>query len=352
MIGPGLRASGGCSAVGVDIGARSIKAVQVRRRGGAAVLTAAAEFARMGPAGAVVSEEEAARIEAVLYRRGFSGQRVTVAAPRAGLFWSEVERPPRGKGVPEGQIVRAELARAQRVEPGSFEQVWWDVPQDGRRGAGGSVMAVGCDRAPLTGLIERFDVLGVEVSAVDLPMPALLRGAKAAGLVSEPFSILADLGWSAASIGVVFRGVVVYERQVPSAGTGPLVHRVMEALGVERDVAEHLLAVPPAADVGGACQRMVRLVGSHAQVIAEEVEASLQYAAHRFRSGAEGRVVLCGGGGEIEAVRVRCERIPGCETRVLRPGAMVRLPDEGVSSFITDRAGFALATSLAMRFDR
>lgn len=350
MIGAGLASRGGGSAIGLDIGARTVKAVQVRRRGGGVVLTAAAEFGRVGPPGSSLTEEEASRIEAVLYRRGFVGQRVTVSAPRSGVFWAEVERPPRGKGVPEEQIVRAELARAQRVDPGSFEQVWWDVPQDGRRT--GSVVAVGCEREPLTGVIDRFDALGVEVSAVDLPLPALLRAAKAAGLVSEPFGILVDLGWTSASIGVVYRGAIVYERQVPSAGTGPLVRRVVETLGVETDVAEHLLAVPPGADAGASAQRLARLVGAHAQVIGEEVDASLQYAAHRFRAEAGGRVVLCGGGAELEAVRARCGRVPGCEAAVLRPGSLVRLPEEVVSSFAADRAGFALATSLAMRFDR
>ncbi|GJM18661.1 MAG: hypothetical protein DHS20C14_08740 [Phycisphaeraceae bacterium] len=347
---PVLGKGASVSAIGLDIGARTIKAVQVRRRSGTPEVVAAIEFERSGEE-AMPDQFETERIEGVLFRRGFVGNRLTIVVPREGVFYEEVDRPPRGRGVPEGQIIRSEIARVRRLEPDGFEQAWWDVPNESRRGSAGTAMVVGCERAPVLEAVERFERLGLEIVAVDGAMTALAGRLGAAGIAGDPFTVLVDLGWSAAAMAVVYQGVVVYQRQVEACGLEAVLGRIAKRMNVELDVADHTVR-SLGSGIDGEHAGVQAILNEHGARVADEVQTSLTYAAHRFRKPAGGLVLLCGGGGELETIRARVAGTDGCEARVLRPGMFARFPGGGIRDLNSDCSSLTLATALAARFDR
>lgn len=339
------------SPIGLDIGSRSVKGVQVRRRAGAVEMVAQVQFARPAGAPEVPGEDEIARIEGVLYRHGFVGSRVALAAPRSGAFAAEVEAPPRGRGVPIDAIVHAELARVQRAEPGTFEHTFWDLPAVGRRHGSGAVMAVGIEREGLIGVVDRFQQAGLDVVAVDLPGLALARAASI-GEHADPFLVVVDLGFSAVSITVVHQDTVVYEREAPAGALDRLERRLAERLGVDADLASHLLE-SIGADDAGAGQEVARgLLAEHAGIIAEDIRASIGYAAHRYRTDPRATVVACGGGAELVFGGQRGADMLGVPVRVLRPSVIAKVPGDELARTSIDHPVFMLAAALAGRFDR
>lgn len=345
---PPLATRSVCSPIGLDIGSSTIKAVQLRRRGGALETAASVQIARVGDPAAPIDEREVARIESVLYRRGFAGSRITLAAPRSALFSAEVETPARGRDVPIDAIVCTELARVQRVELDSFEHTSWDLPSAGRRQTSNAVMAVGMDRAGLVETIDCFEGVGLRVVAVDLPGLALARAARASAPDADaPFLVVADVGHAAVSITVLHEDTLVYEREAPGGAMERLVRRIADRTGVDVDIAEALLHSPGIEDADATT---LALVADHANLIAEDVRASIAYAAHRYRTEPSAVVVACGGGAGLVFAGQRGADVLGAPVRVLRPSAITsqheREPDAG------DHPAFVLATALAARFDR
>lgn len=343
---PPLATRGVCSPIGLDIGSSTIKAVQLRRRGGTLETAASVQIARVGDPDCPIDEREVARIESVLYRRGFAGSRITLAAPRSALFSAEVETPTHGRDVPVDAIVRTELARVQRVEPNSLEHTNWDLPSSGRRQTSNAVMAVGMDRAGLVQTIDCFEGVGLQVVAVDLPGLALARAARASMPDAKaPFSVVADIGHAAVSISVLHDDTLVYEREAPGGAIGRLVRRIADRTGVEGDIAAALLSSP---HIGDADATTLALVADHANLIAEDVRASIAYAAHRYRTDPSAVVVACGGGAELIFDGQRGCDVLGTPVQVMRPSAITHQHEPGAD----DHPAFVLATALAARFDR
>ena len=114
--------------IGLDIGARQVKAVQLASvgRDGRRVL-AAASFPRATP-NQPRDADEAARVAEVLDRQGFVGRTVVVGLGPAQLMSSMLELPARAPGVPIEQIARMELARVHGRDAAGFEFAQWEVP--------------------------------------------------------------------------------------------------------------------------------------------------------------------------------------------------------------------------------
>src|SRR5947209_4397275 len=98
----------GRTPIGIDLGAHSIKAVQLRAGAdGRWGLGALACLPRSTP-GSPVQSEEIARLAATLDRAGFSGTRAVLAVPAVDLISGMLELPPRVPGMPFEQIARME----------------------------------------------------------------------------------------------------------------------------------------------------------------------------------------------------------------------------------------------------
>lgn len=299
---PGSR----CSPIGLDIGDRWVKAVQLRRSSAAKPWTLAAR-ARFRRLQAELDASEMSRIEHVLARRGFDGRGVVLAARPRSLTCAAITMPPASSGAPLDQIARAELARIARREPGAVEVGWWPVPAPagGRQHEATHALATACSRAEVEALVANFDAAGLEVEAVDAPAWALARAARyllAAEGVRHELSAILDLGHSLASLAVIRDGVPVYERTLEDLGVGALEQELRKSQGVSEELAAHIIervGLDGHQDEGDeAPAEGTHCVGEYLARVAGEVSASIGYLAHRYPAWPV-ESVLCAGGGAL-----------------------------------------------------
>lgn len=292
-----------CSPIGIDIGSRSIKAIQVRIESGEPVISSAAFVPRAGDH-TLFGPNDAERLMSVLFRQGFTGERVIVAVPSHQLLSAVMELPPRSSGAPLGEIARAELARSQKTDPSQIEMVWWDLPGGARANEGTHVMALGMRHADSDALIAAFESAGADMVAIDAPSLATVRALSSRLIPAPGLTAIADISWSGSELVIVQGDVIVYERTINELGLSVVVEQLKKRLNVDDDSAGMLLRQLGCAPPGelnnqlAESQTAAAIVSQHADALAGELTMSLSYAARRFGTSV-GRVLLTGGAGSV-----------------------------------------------------
>jgi Tfp pilus assembly PilM family ATPase len=345
---------------GVDVGARTIKAIQVAKPvapGGRPRVVAA--HARPRQSDGPLTAGEAAALADALAVAGFAGTRVAVAAGPADTLVGPLELPPRSSGAPLDQLARMELARNFRCPPDSFEMAWWELPAGARGGRGTLALGVGVPHAAADARIDALEAAGLAVDAVDVGPAALLR---ACGPVLAPAGATAilDLGWGPATLTIAHHGLITFSRQLPDGAVGPLHAGLCRQLGVEPDVADYLLAEvglqagPASPDDRGEGGEAVelpdegrRLIGGFVDVLAKELSLSCSYAANQYPDSGVARVLLVGGGAGTAGLADRLAAVLGVEVTPAAPAGLVECEPGLLSACASP--GMTLALGLAMR---
>lgn len=333
--------------IGLDVGGRWIKAVQLRRVGPRVRVIAAARFQRSGSETPSLTAAEAKRTAEILRRNGFVGSSVVVPLPACQQFSCAVRLPPRDSGAPLDQIALSQLADHSRLAPEQLVASWWEAPTGGtpRETAG---FALGGKRKDVEAILDAYRDSGLDCIAVDARPCALVRAC--AGLLeSGEFSAgsmtaTVDIGSASGTLCVVHRGRLVYERTLPEFGTSALRKRLEKELRVDADVADFLLTSvglgaagspgAPADGVTGGTSRAAgvadevgrgaagsgeesseviaeaqEIIGQQVALMAEELQTSLQYAAGTTGGQPAGQVLLVGGGALTRGLP---QRLAGC----------------------------------------
>jgi len=291
------------SPIGLDIGSRQVKAIQLRPGSGETPwrLHAMASIPRgaEGP----VSAEEARRIADVLDRRGFRGQEVILAVPSERLLATNLELPVRTPQMPFEQIARMEFARALKQDAESFQFAYWDLPAPARAVKATHVMAVGCATAQSEPVLEGFSSARLSVVAVDVEACALARACKPLLAPPEQITAILDVGWQSARLSIVLQETISYWRSLDGMGLGALRKSMAQQLDVPDEVVEHLIndtgtVASKLGDegAGSVAIQARRAVSAHADALIAEVMTSLSYAGHQYPDAAVSRVLLVGGG--------------------------------------------------------
>ena len=348
--------------IGIDVGARSIKAVQLGRQrfgDGRWRVTAAAEVrrdevvqaphaaqaqqsaAQQPKAAHALSGAEVRRLMATLERQGFHGGQVVLAVPNERVYSSMLELPPRSSQAPLEQIARMEVARSHRFAPDSFEMGWWDLPAAARATKQTPVMAVACTHADATAVMDPFEAEGLSVAALDVKAGALARACSPL-LAADAAAIIGivDLGFTGATLSLMHQGVAIYGRTLGDCGIAKLYHTLSTRLGLEVEVIDYILgesgitqpaaavaadgAVPTAAAPGGrrkakAATDAAGLIAAHFEAAVHELRVSLTYAQHQYPDTPLSRLLVVGGGGCIRGVTEHLTATLGIDARAVAP---------------------------------
>lgn len=340
------------SPIGLDVGAKRVKAIQLEAGDAAGtwrvVAAATTPRAGAGATGALLTAGEAAAIADLLYRAGFEGRRAVMAAPSGSVVQSVLDLPPRASQAPVEQIARLELARAHRCDPEAFEMGCWDLPAPNRPGGQGPskgthLMAVALPHAAAASLLDPFEACGLRADALDIAPCALHRACTAVMAPPGAITGILDIGWDAAVLSLLHRGAIVYQRSLAEAGMGQLHAVVARRLGLEPDVTEFLLtdagltsgdraeARTTGADGGETetsdqpaldpdlADDARRLVTAHADSLAAELVVSFSYATHQYPDATVGKLLLAGGGAAMAGLADHLAATLGVPTTTVSP---------------------------------
>lgn len=286
--------------IGLDIGSRCIKAVQLAGRPGRRAIIAAAAIPRRnsGP----LEIEELTALRQTLGRQGFIGVETVIAAPEKQLISSLLELPPRESGAPIERIARMELASVHKIEAGDMEAACWELPHQGRTRDASKVMAVGLKHADAHSLLGAFSQSGLDLTAIDIHAAAAARACAAIENVSGQVTALLNLGWETSMLVVLDGDVVVYERRISGVGIKALCDQINARLGLDAQTIECLIG-----EVG---LKLDEKTDAHLEVLRQVIEehmagcvrqlnVSFTYISHQYPDSQLSRLLVFGGGGGI-----------------------------------------------------
>jgi type IV pilus assembly protein PilM len=314
------------SPIGIDLGTRTLKAVQLDHTRLGPRLCAALLMPRTA---GTTDAAALAELSPMLARQGFTGRSVTLACPAARLLSEVLDLPSAGPGVPLQTIAEAELRRLARLEATTqFEFDYWPLPASARSSGGTmSVMAVAAADADTDPLADDVDRAGLELVSLDAPACALARACLS--LQKQGITVVAELGATATTIVLAHEGRVVYQRAVADAGLNVLRGTVCNDLRLDDDEAECVLRqIGVASAEDGAAlpkqQRLRTLLLQYLDLLGREIDTSIAFATHRYPTLQIDRVVLAGGGARLPNIAAELS------TRLGRPIDVVTLASLGL----------------------
>jgi type IV pilus assembly protein PilM len=323
-----------CTAIGVDIGQRTIKAAQLARSGGHYRVRALSLLPRP-EAEKEISVADALALRGVLQRQGFHGRQLVLGAPEKHLLRGTLELPAKLAGAPVEQIVRMELSRLHNVAPDTFEMAYWDLRAAGGAKPMAQMLAVGCPHDAANALLDAFEGCGFRVAGLDVRSAAAARACQPLVLPAPQITGIIDLGWRSSWLLFVCGASLIYERSLDGVLLAELAERLMRAFGIPLEAACQIIeAVGPAAEEqpGRFDRETVEAIRqhlrSHCDKLIDELRVPLSYANHHFPGEGVRRLLLLGGGASVAQLASYCEERLGTEVRMVSPGALVESPPE------------------------
>lgn len=282
------------SVVGIDLEGATMRAVQVGHTAHGAQVHAAVEVARPDPHAPIGGEDVSLLME-VLERQDFQRHGLVVGMPASSLFSEVLELPPRDSGAPIETLAKMEVARIRHREPESFELASWDLPSAARAGEATHVLAIGCEHQHANALLDLLEAHGAGVRALDVRSCALARSL--GSVTTSGVTGVVELSWDVTRLVVMLGDVVLYERCVEDAGLRVVREEIIRIMGVDDEVADFLIAG------GGGEEGLTDDVGSILESVwdgaVDEINASLNYAEHRYVNADLRRLVLIGAGAHL-----------------------------------------------------
>ena len=310
--------------IGIDLGARRIKAAQLGRSQGGWSLAAGATYERLAGEG-VLAPGELDRLLGVLDRAGFVGDRVVVGAPRSLLRTAVVDAPSAASGAPVVQICAAEFARMYRMAPNSCRLHVRELPAATSRSETSQMSVNGLSNVDAESLVSPFDAVGLVVEAIDLASEARCRVAQPMCRETPALTALLDIGGSGIGLSVYREGESVYHRWLGEAGIDKLVETARRSFGIDRTAAGAIVGqvgmVPPE-DTGYDATTTSRVMGlgrEYAEGLFHDLLRSLAYVLDRFPGESVERFYLTGGGARLPGLAEYLGELAGLEFEALTP---------------------------------
>jgi Tfp pilus assembly PilM family ATPase len=332
------------SIIGLDVGARRIKAVQLDLAGGA--LCAAVIIPRT-EALLVPSAEEVSRLSATLYRAGFVGNRIALAMPSEKLI-TQVMEFPRSAGSFE-QLARMELARSHRCAPDALELGAWELPGSSRAGKSTQVMVIAGKHEDSTPLLDAFENKGLDVLSLQPRACALARATAQITSAEKSMSAILDFGWNAATLVLVHQGIVFYERKITEGGLCRLHRELCQRLNIDSTVADYVLedvGLEQSADQTAPPEARDLLLG-HLETLIAELLASFEYCSHQFGDAAPSQLLVIGGGAAVPGFVDLLAIQSGIPSKAIAPPDLLQCPQLRTAAFSSPLLLPALGLAMA-----
>jgi Tfp pilus assembly PilM family ATPase len=338
--------------IGLDLGAHSIKAVQLVRRGTAWQAIAATCLPRTNP-GSELARADLERLLDVLRRQGFIGRRVVAALAPEKMMSGVLELPARAPGMPMEQIAQAEFCRINKLEAAEVVMSHWELPASARANRATYAMAVGCRANDADAFLDLVESAGLEVEALTSCGWATAQACLKLSDSPQHMTAILDIGWSAGTLSILKSGAIIYERRMCEAGLGALIQTMVGECGVTRGDVEYILqrtgmaqseAAGDNTELDNQCRS--RTAGHFAKTT-EELRQACTYAAHQYPDSEIPALWLAGGGSRIAGLEAFLGQTLQMPVKIAQASEVVQCP----ASLVKTMNGSMLAASGLAQFD-
>lgn len=312
------------SPIGIDLGSRVLRAVQLDGHGQPRARLA---LVRDAP-GAPITQAEVWTLAESLERLGFAGHTARVTIPKRMLRSAMIELPPEDSGAPLALIARAELARVHGLAADDFELAWW-TPSGAGPPARGRVIAVSADHAETNALLDMFESASIDVRALSPGVAALARAAP----FTETPTLMVDLGWSNADVFVVAAGRVLFQRSVPRAAFATTHAACRDELRISDEAARWMLG-RGREGVGAVASAVAAPLRAFGETLGEELRTTRAYAEQCWPHEPFDHLVLAGGGASDAELAEWLEAALGIVCEPCRPAPGVEAEDAAAVGLI------------------
>lgn len=322
------------SPIGIDVGSRNVKAVQLCTSDTGHHEIAALSVIPRRHAVAETSLEEASALRRLLGRQGFRGNRVVLAADDRKLLRAVFELPGQLAGAAVAQIARMELARAHAVAPDSMETICWDPVRGAKPQSTAQAFALGYPHDAANLLLNVFEKVGFNICAVDARSSAVARACRSLTLKSPAITAILDLGWTSTRLLFACGKTVVYER----LSVGDSISTIAAGLGDKFDVSEQsaykvLMSVGLAgSDASGvldsrSAELIQTITENHFNRMKRELKPPLAQISRQRCSGRAERMLLVGAGAMMPGISEYLKEGLGLDVLAAAPVDLLPGPD-------------------------
>lgn len=336
------------SLLGLDIGSKTIKAVQLDHNNGHFRLRAYG----ITPAPPKGFESEAEgdlgalsqTIKDLLLGIKISTSNVVCALPESAIFTRVISLPV----LSDKELASAIHWEAEQYVPVPLDEVnlVWEVLEKPKQGKSMEVLLVAAPKALTEKYIELLRTAGLKLRALETEIIAVARS-----LVGEsedsPTSLVISIGARTTDICIVNKGKMAFTRSI-STGGGALARAVATGLGFDLPKAEEykksygLLEGEMEGKIEAALKPVFDL-------IVVEIRRALAF----YQKGKPGeqvkRMVLCGGSAKLPGVVVYLAQSLGLEAQIGDPWQKVEMDEETRKALSEQAEIYAVAAGLAMR---
>jgi type IV pilus assembly protein PilM len=318
------------TAIGVDLGRRTIKAAQLTASGGRLLALSLLPRPEMEKD---LCREDALALKEVLRRQGFKGNRIVIAAPEKAILPAALELPAKVSGAPIEQIIRMELSRLHNIPPDSFEMAYWDLKAANGARPVTHTLAVACPHEAADALLDVFEDVGFHVAALDVRGAAAARACTPLVLAAPQVTAIVDLGWRSTSLLFVCGPSLIYERSLDAAPVADLAAKLAEVFSISLESATQVLGTigPSAREPTGQFDRasleaVCKHLRTHFDKLLDGLKVPLSYAKHQFPGDGVQRMLLVGGGAVVPELASYFEARLGFEVRLADPAGLIDSP--------------------------
>jgi type IV pilus assembly protein PilM len=356
------------SALGIDIGASSLKIVQVRSSKGAAVLETYGEIAlgpyaqqSIGKAVKLAPEKIAEALSDVMREANVTARAGGLSIPFSSSLVNVIELP----NVQPEQLKRMIPIEARKYIPLPINEVsldWFVIPhEEGEQSAfdrieqktalqakGQEVLLVAIHNDILENYRTVAATAGVKIEFYEIEIFSAIRSSVGHGMAPI---LVVDLGAATTKVYIVERGVVRLSHLV-SAGGQHMTENLMRSLNWEFDKAErvkreHGLISASAYSPDENDKIKTALLSTLSRVFSEVNRVLLSYG-QRYNKNVS-RVVLTGGGASLPGLSAVAKESLSAEVEIANPFARTEAPAFLENVLREIGPGFAVSLGIALR---
>lgn len=337
--------------VGLDIGTRSIKAVELARDGNGFALRSAGAVGFNGPAidANLVDEKAIADLAGVIKKllkdAKINSRDVSIALPETQVFTRVMQFPL----LNDAEIASAVKWEAEEYIPIPIKDAVIEHQIISRMENGNPPQVHVLLVAALRSLVERYievcQKAGLSIVGVETE---LLSMARSLAPENKP-ALLVDFGAHSTDIAITKNAQLYFSRSIPTAGDA-FTRAVAQALGVTLQQAEEYKRT-----YGLSESQLEGKVGRSLSPIIKVVAGEIKKAVHYYQLNIKGEtpvvVIISGGSAGLPGVAPMLTNLLGIEVTIGTPFAKVKVDPDAARGLANYAPLYSVAVGLAMRGD-